>query len=284
MIAGRHSEDYQPITWLGRVPVYATTLLVISYIVTMAVGAILEGSGMGDVLGDFRFTSIGVLHNFQIWQIATYPFVNAPDIWFAVEMYLLFVFGREVEKFIGRRAFLWLYAALLLAPPVALTLLSFVNIPAVPVVLDGSYALNFSIFIAFAIIYPEAQILFSLKAKWVALALLAIFTLRYFADTMWVDLGVLWLECACAVVMLRASGVTNASLETWLPAREEKPVRSRRRRAVPEPERLEEDLHDSVNPLLEKISRHGIASLTRAERSKLEKARAALIEQERQSH
>src|SRR5690606_38251502 len=131
---------------------------------------------------------------------ATYPIVNAPDIWFAVEMYLLFVFGREVEKFIGRRAFLWLYAPLLLAPPVALTLLSFVNIPAVPVVLDGSYALNFSIFIAFAIIYPEAQILFSLKAKWVALALLAIFTLRYFADTMWVDLGVLWLECACAVV------------------------------------------------------------------------------------
>jgi Uncharacterized membrane protein (homolog of Drosophila rhomboid) len=285
MIAGRHSEDYQPITWLGRVPVYATTLLVIAYVVAMTVGAVLEGSGMRDALGDFRFSTIGVLRNYQVWQIATYPFVNSPDIWFAIQMYLLFVFGRQVESFIGRRSFLWLYAALVLAPPVVLTLLDAVHLLPGPQMLVGSYELNFAIFIAFAVIYPSAQILFTLQAKWVAIVLLGIFSLRYYQAQMWVELGVLWLECACVVTMLGFSGVANASIERWLPERRERPVRVRRQREpVRKPKPKNEDLHESIDPLLEKISRHGIGSLTRAEREKLENARAALIEQEKQSH
>jgi hypothetical protein len=32
-------------------------------------------------------------------------------------MYMLFVFGREVERFIGRRAYIALYLILLIAPP-----------------------------------------------------------------------------------------------------------------------------------------------------------------------
>lgn len=285
MIAGRHSEDFQPITWLGRVPVYATTLLVIAYVVAMVMGAVLEGSGMRDALGDFRFSTIGVLHNYQIWQIATYPFVNQPDIWFAIQMYLLFVFGRQVESFIGRRSFLWLYAALILAPPVVLTLLDAVHLLPAPQMLVGSYELNFAIFIAFAVIYPSAQILFTLQAKWVAIVLLGIFSLRYYAAQMWVELGVLWLECICVVAMLGFSGVANASLERWLPERERRPARVRRHREpIRKPKPKTEDLHESIDPLLEKISRHGIGSLTRAEREKLENARVALIEQEKQSH
>ena len=44
----------------------------------------------------------------QVWRLATYAFVHAPVelLWFAVEMYMLFVFGREVERFIGQRAYI----------------------------------------------------------------------------------------------------------------------------------------------------------------------------------
>lgn len=291
MIAGHHSEDYQPIGWVGRVPLYATTILVISYIVTFILGAILIGSGLGGLLGEFTYSSVGVLKNLQIWQVVTYPFVNSPDpigsLFFAIEMVLLYVFGREVERFLGRRAFVLLYAVLLLAPPVFLTLLSLVNIPSLPAQLAGSSALNFGVFIAFAVIYPEAQIFFSLKAKWIAVALLAIYTVSSFAAHQWVIMGVVWLECVCAVVVLRMRGVTNASFERWLPERERvipEPRRVKRKRpAARRVEHEETNLYESIDPLLEKISRHGIGSLTRAERSRLEKARDALIEQDKQS-
>jgi hypothetical protein len=41
------------------------------------------------------------------------------------------------------------------------------------------------------------------------------------------------------------------------------------------------DPHVVIDPLLEKISRQGLGSLTRREREQLEKARAMLMEQKR---
>jgi len=40
---------------------------------------------------------------------------------------------------------------------------------------------------------------------------------------------------------------------------------------------VSEDALDAIDPILEKISRHGIGSLTPRERERLEKARAHLI-------
>ncbi len=40
-------------------------------------------------------------------------------------------------------------------------------------------------------------------------------------------------------------------------------------------------MHESIDPILEKISKHGMASLTKSEKARLEKARAELIEKER---
>jgi hypothetical protein len=39
----------------------------------------------------------------------------------------------------------------------------------------------------------------------------------------------------------------------------------------------QDDVIESIDPLLEKISKHGLASLTAREREKLERARAALL-------
>ncbi|MDD5201043.1 MAG: rhomboid family intramembrane serine protease [Terrimicrobiaceae bacterium] len=282
MIAGRHSEDYYPITWVGRFPIYVTTLLVIIHVIAMIAAAVaMSISGPdSDPFTPLIFSNTEILQSFKIWQFVTYAFVNQPTIWFAVEMWMLYAFGREVEKFLGRRAFLWLYLALLLAAPVALTALGLAHVPAV---LFGSGAIHFAIFTAFVVIYPNAELFFSIQAKWVAAILLGIYSLSYLAHHAWVPLGVIWLDCACAVFMLRLSGATNASLEAWLPDRDDEPVRSvrriRRREQPPEP-----DVHDSIDPLLEKISKHGIGSLTKRERQRLEEAREALLEREKHSH
>lgn len=292
MIAGRHSEDYYPLTWVGRVPIYATTLLVIAHVAAMVAVTIAMGmTGAGAVfqcpwLEPFFFSSIDVVRNFTLWQFFSYAFVNEPSIWFAIDMLLLYWFGREVERMLGRRAFLWMYLALLLAAPVALTLLQFLNSPAalVPAFLGGSGPIHFAVFVAFVVIHPTAEMFFfRVQARWIALVLLGIYTLQNVAHQQWVLLFALWLDCAGAVLMLKLSGVANASLDAWLPEREEprrRPVRRAKKPVEPLPP---PDVHESIDPLLEKISKHGISSLTKRERQQLDQARETLLEREKQS-
>jgi membrane associated rhomboid family serine protease len=268
------SDDYQPVTWVGRHPVHVTTLLVAVHVFAAIVACFLGGAG---ILGHLAFDSALVWQRKEFWQLATYAFVHSPSalLWFAVEMYMLFVFGREVERFIGRRAFIVLYLFLLLAPTV---LLSFWGLSE-RVGIAGSPALHFAIFIAFATIYPNVELLLRIQAKWVALALAAISTLQLLAYRDWSAMAVLWVSIAAAFVFIRLRGV-GPELVWWgnLKSRwEPKPKfqvvpRSAPRRVV-EPE----NVHESIDPVLEKISRQGINSLTASERRALDRARARLL-------
>jgi membrane associated rhomboid family serine protease len=268
------SDDYQPVTWVGRHPVHVTTLLVAVHVFAAIVACFVGGAG---ILGHLAFDSALVWQRGEFWQLATYAFVHSPSalLWFAVEMYMLFVFGREVERFIGRRAFIVLYLFLLLAPTV---LLSFWGLSE-RVGIAGSPALHFGIFIAFATIYPNVELLLRIQAKWVALALAAISTLQLLAYRDWSAMAVLWASIAAAFFFIRLRGV-GPELVWWdnLKSRwEPKPKfhvvpRSAPRRVV-EPE----NIHESIDPVLEKISKQGINSLTASERRALDRARARLL-------
>src|SRR5947209_15259216 len=118
------SDDYRPVAWMGRYPVDVTTMLVGVHVAAAILTAILVAAGGGSVLAFLQFDSAEVWYGGQVWRLFTYAFVHAPSglLWFAIEMYMLFVFGREVERFIGRRAYLVLYLALLIAPTAVLTI------------------------------------------------------------------------------------------------------------------------------------------------------------------
>ncbi len=203
------SDDYQPVTWVGRHPVHVTTLLVAVHAFAAIVACFLGGTY---ILGHLAFDSALVLQRGEFWQIATYAFVHSPSnlLWFAVEMYMLFAFGREVERFIGRRAYIVLYAVLLLAPTVMLTLWGFGQRTGIA----GSPALHFAIFIAFAAIYPNVEMLLRIQAKWVALVLAAISTLQLLAYRDWSAMAVLWLSMAIAFAFIRLRGGAP-ELEWW---------------------------------------------------------------------
>jgi len=144
------SDDYRPVAWMGRYPVDVTTILVALHVAVAVITCLLVAIGAASVLELLQFDSAAVLYRGQIWRIATYAFVHAPGalLWFAVEMYMLFVFGREVERFIGRRSYISLYVILLLLPAVVLTIWGLWQRAA----LAGSPALHFVIFVAFATI------------------------------------------------------------------------------------------------------------------------------------
>jgi membrane associated rhomboid family serine protease len=268
------SDDYQPVTWVGRHPIHVTTLLVGIHAFTAIVACFLGGAG---ILGHLAFDSALVWQRGEFWQLATYAFVHSPSalLWFAVEMYMLFVFGREVERFIGRRAFIVLYLFLLLAPTVLLSLWGLYE----RVGIAGSPALHFGIFIAFATIYPSVELLLRIQAKWVALALAAISTLQLLAYRDWSAMAVLWVSIAAAFIFIRLRGAgpelvwwSNVK-SRWQPKPKFQVVSRSTPRRVMEPE----NVHESIDPVLEKISKQGINSLTASERRALDRARARLL-------
>lgn len=268
------SDDYQPVTWVGRHPIHVTTLLVGIHAFTAIVACFLGGAG---ILGHLAFDSALVWQRGEFWQLATYAFVHSPSalLWFAVEMYLLFVFGREVERFIGRRAFIVLYLFLLLLPTVLLSLWGLYE----RVGIAGSPALHFGIFIAFATIYPSVELLLRIQAKWVALALAAISTLQLLAYRDWSAMAVLWVSIAAAFFFIRLRGVGPELVwwsnmkSRWQPKPKFQVVPRSAPRRVVEPE----NVHESIDPVLEKISKQGINSLTASERRALDRARARLL-------
>jgi hypothetical protein len=193
-------------------------------------------------------------------------------------MYLLFVFGREVERFLGRRAYIALYGFLLVTPAALLTIWGLWERCAIA----GSPELHFGIFIAFATIYPRVELLLRIQAKWVALILAAVYTLQLLAYHAWSDLMVLWTSIGVAFLFVELNGA-GPELAWWNTVKARFAPRPKYR-VLPKPRartassRSEsEDVYASIDPILDKISKFGIGSLTASERRQLDRERERLL-------
>jgi hypothetical protein len=274
------SDDYQPVTWVGRHPVHVTTLLVAVHVFLMVVACFLSALGAAGFLSFLIFDSAQVLALGRVWQIATYAFVHLPYsasalLWFAIEMYMLFAFGRELERFVGRRAFIVFYLLLLWIPTLFLTLLGLWT----RVGLAGSASIHFGIFIAFAAIYPTVEMFLRIQMRWIALILVAIGTLAALANHDWTSLVVLWTTIISAVIFVRLRGA-GPELEWWSTFKsrfQPKPKFQVVPRSTPRHVMEPENIHESIDPVLDKISKHGINSLTASERRALDRARNRLL-------
>ena len=273
MITHRSPENYDPITWVGRVPVYATTIIVALYVVSMVGVAIALASGAEAGLGKLTFNTESVLRGGELWRCLTYAFVNPPDPWFIISLVMLYIFGRDVEQHLGRKGFVRLYLGFLLLGPSLLLAASLVSRQSLSI--SQSWA-NFAVFLSFAALYPGAQLLFQITAKIFALVLLGISVLQLLAGRQWVEMMVLLATAFLAYYAIRHGSALNLDFISRL-----RPVSKRskipRLRVVKNPEDETVDPHRIIDPLLEKISRNGLSSLTRGEREQLERARAVLL-------
>lgn len=277
MITHRSPENYDPITWVGRVPVYATTIIVALYVACMIGVAVALASGADAALGKLTFNTTDVLRHGEIWRCLTYAFVNPPDPWFIIALVMLYIFGRDVEQYLGRKGFVRLYLGFLLLGPSLLLAASLVT--GQLYVLSHSAA-NFAVFLAFAALYPNAQLIFQIPAKVFAWVFLGISVLQLLAGRQWPEMLVLLATAFLAYYAIRHGAALNLDFMSRL-----RPVSHRtkrpRLRVVKNPDDEPVDPHRIIDPLLEKISRDGLASLTRREREQLERARAVLLEKER---
>jgi hypothetical protein len=241
-----------------------------------------------DLSALLRFSSSAILEQGEVWRLFSYVLWNPPTISFALELLMLWWFGRELESFFGRRAFLKLCVGIVLLP-------ALVGVAAGPFLPTQWIGLpgDFALFVAFATMAPNVLLLFGVSAKWTALIFLSVQILSYAASHLWGQL----LHSLSAATF--AFGYIRLQQGLWeLPRLRLPDTRPNLRvlEAVPVPvpaaATLSKSLHPevaldedasalaSIDPLLEKISRNGIGSLSAEERAQLEMAREALLKKE----
>ncbi len=230
------------------------------------------------------FSSDAVMHRGEVWRLASYVLWNPPSISLALDMLMLWWFGRELEAYFGRGVFLRLCLGIVFAPTLAGLLAGFVA-PVQWVGLPGTFAL----FVAFATMAPNVTLLFGVSAKWTALVFLGLQLLSCVAEHAWGQLIHSLASAGFAFGYIRFQQGLWELPQIRVPSGPKKlkvleatpvPVASK---AVPAQFRVveeEPDALESIDPVLEKIGRTGLASLTDAERALLQSAREKLLQKE----
>jgi len=211
------------------------------------------------------------------WQFFTAPLLHS-NVWhFVGNMVVLYLLGRDVEAIIGQRQFLFLYFFGLFAGELGHLFL----MPGECILFAASGGVA-AVFIAYATILPELEItallLFMvpvrLKMRRVAqVALLFAIGLLIFDRSGPVAHSAFIGGAAAGWLYAHLLGFGGTSFLQRI---------SRQRRI--ETERLramsaEQFIAEEIDPLLEKISQHGLASLSRRERELLARAREKMLTQ-----
>lgn len=209
------------------------------------------------------------------WQFLTAAFLHAGPWHLLGNMFLLYLLGRDVESIIGQRHFLFLYLTGTLAGELGHLFL----MPESSALLAASGG-PAAVVVAYAAILPELEltsmVLFllpiRLKAKHLAYGAFTLATLAVIFDR---------------TATVAHSSFLGGSIGGWFYAHllgfgrpsmlqralTQRRVEAERYRAMT-PEQF---IAEEIDPLLDKISREGIGSLTRAERRLLAKAREKML-------
>ena len=208
------------------------------------------------------------------WGVLTYMFVHGGFMHVALNMLVLFFFGRPLESRWGGREFLKFYVICGLGGVV----LGFFYLPTAVI---GASAAVYGLMLAFAMNWPDAPIylwgIFPVKAKWLVAFLFVLSLLNAFDGsqgggvahlahlgglaTGFVYLKGRWGLAADARELTRTVRKRRLAIVPRADHDEDAPAARRTQRV------LEEDkaLYDAVDQVLDKISAQGMASLTSEE-------------------
>jgi membrane associated rhomboid family serine protease len=276
------NED-RPVTYFRGYPIYYATILTMAY----AIGAL--GTFLAKAFGSWEaivmllaFDPARSILGGQIWQIITYSFIDIPSFFTIIGLLFLYVSAVEIEKYIGKARFLTLYGVIILIPVVTLTALGLIT--SSPILYFGQTQVMIGLFIAFCTLYPGVQWGGFLTAKWVAIASLVLSSAVDLSSSAWVSLGQLWLISGFSFGYIRFLQRGGELPSFRFPLRRPKLRVVQKPKSRPRPTAIEPADAGSVemDQLLDKISKHGLSSLTSQERAALERARAKLLEKDKQ--
>lgn len=216
----------------------------------------------------------------EVWRLFTWPLADTISLWSVINLALLWYFGRDLEAGIGKRKMAWLYGGIWLAMTLSTTVVGLL-LPGAAAA--GLQLVEFAVLLLWIAESPNRQFFFGIPAWVFGVVLVAIQVLQYIGYRAWPVL--LNLVVSLALVAVFARGVGLLSAYPWIPggkrARSPRAAASRptaSRPTAPAPSRVRAERRrvtdeERIDQLLDKISAHGIHSLTKAERAELEKLR-----------
>jgi len=273
-------SDTLPLTWMGRVPVYASSILAAVLVAGMILTVLLTTAHI-DII-PIAFDPQAFWKKAFVWQVFTHPLIDYPSFFYVFGILFAYWFGVGVETYLGRRVFLRLVFLLCLVPTLTA---SAWWLGGHHIMLAGASNLSIGLFIAYATLYPNAELWNWITMKWLAFAGIVLNSLMYFPEHRWDLLTVFLSACAAAHLFTRyEQGHWAMPAIRW--PRRKAALRVVPRDSAPEASFVddyepEDELASEVDALLEKIARNGLASLSAKERDRLEQAREELLKKDR---
>ena len=209
----------------------------------------------------------------KYWQFASFTLLHSGPFHALANALILYFAGRELEPIVGQRRLAGIFAAGTLLGG----LVHWLVLPGVTLL--GMSAGVVAVLVAFTTTLPELEVTLNLffvlpvrlRAKHLAAALVCVCALMWYAGTS-PEIGPVAMLVGCAVGWFHArhSGFGNPLFfQRYL-------FEKRQRAARLERMTPEQFISAEIDPILEKISRQGMQSLTRAERKVLEQGREKL--------
>ena len=232
------------------------------------------------IFGYLALSAEGLAHGYA-WQLVTYQFMHAGWLHILLNSWAIFMFGREVEAMLGGKRFLVLMFSSGIVGGIfqVLAALAWPQYFGGPVV--GASACAFGLVAAYAMMFPEREL---------TMLIFFVIPIQLRAKTLLIGSAVL----AVAGIVFPLDNVANAAhlggmAMGWFFVRKilqgdwsrlagalrpaEKVLPRRVSLEPPEKKSADDFVASEVDPILDKISAHGLQSLTPREREILETAR-----------
>ena len=239
----------------------------------------------------FALSLAGLMHGY-VWQLLTFQFMHAGWMHIIFNSLAIYFFGRPVEDALGRRHFLTLYLASGVIGGLVQMLFA-VLLPSFNGAVVGASAGASGLVAAFAILHWEERfslLIYFIPVNMTGKILLAVSLVLAFLGILTPNSGIA--NAAHLGGILTGGFYVRLFIQGQWPrwkfssrrAAPREPAAKRAgktfwRSSTNEPEKdlpADEFLSSEVDPILDKISAHGIHSLTAREREILEKARAKM--------
>jgi hypothetical protein len=279
------SGNTPPLGQWGNVPIFLTTIVTAALVVGLLVTALLTASG-SPLLSALVF-DMPLVPSWSLWRLVTYVVVTDINFFTPFGIFFFYWMSMGLETHLGRAALARLLTLLVLVVPALAAAWWFGFGHPSSTYQWGNYLFTSSLLVAFATLYPRTEAFGWVPFKWVAFACIVCGSLMLLARGSVVELSELWGSCAVAFAFVRHALEAEyddyesplARLQLWFRRRRFRVVKPAPR---PRPAAVgASSPADELDRLLDKIAKSGIDSLTPAERTRLEKAREALLRKER---